>query len=104
MPKLHRLRWLALLFVLLVPDVAFAAAGGGTMPWDRGLTTLVQDLTGTLAYSLTVLGLLAVGAMLVFAHDLNRFMQGIIFIILAGSLMVAGATILSALGLAGAVI
>jgi type IV secretory pathway VirB2 component (pilin) len=38
---------------LLIPDIAHAAAGG-TMPWDAPLTTLRNDLTGTVAFTLSL--------------------------------------------------
>jgi type IV secretory pathway VirB2 component (pilin) len=41
------------LSVWLTASSAFAAIGGGTLPWDPTITTVQTDLTGTVAHGVT---------------------------------------------------
>ena len=57
---LRRLDWLSLLLTALVllaathPHAALAAAaGGGSLPWDAPLTTLKNDITGPVAFTIS---------------------------------------------------
>jgi type IV secretion system protein VirB4 len=46
---------------------AFAAETGSTLPWEGPLTTLVTSLTGPVAYAISVVAIVALGATLAFA-------------------------------------
>lgn len=101
----RRVGGLAAFGLLLTSNAVLAAGGGGGgMPWDGPLTRVVQSLTGNFAYSLVILGFLVLGIMLVMVHDWSRFAQGIVCVIVAGSLMVGAATAASAIGITGAIV
>jgi len=46
------------------PALAYAGvAGGGILPWDQTLTTLQNDLQGTVAHSITTAAVIGTGIM-----------------------------------------
>jgi type IV secretory pathway VirB2 component (pilin) len=103
--------WLpALLLVLVVavvwhPDVAHAAsAGGGSLPWDTPLTTLKNDLTGPVAFTISLLAMVACGAALVFGGEINEFVRRIIMLVLVCAFIVGVTNLASALGITGAIV
>jgi len=62
-------RWLALsayalsLLTIAWPANALAATTGGTLPWDQPLTTLQNDLQGTVAHAVTTAAIIGAGIM-----------------------------------------
>jgi type IV secretion system protein VirB2 len=46
---------------------AFASETGTNLPWEGPLTTLVTSLTGPVAYAISVIAIVALGATLAFA-------------------------------------
>lgn len=79
--------------------------GGGSLPWDTPLQTVAKDLTGPFAYSIALIGLACVAGGLVYNRgEIGDFMRSLIFLVMAISLLVGGATALNALGITGAVI
>jgi type IV secretion system protein VirB2 len=94
-----------LLIVLVLPDAAHAAnAGGGALPWDTPLTTLRNDLTGPVAFTISLLAMVAAGAALVFGGEINEFVRRIIMLVLVAAFLVGVTNLASALGIAGAVV
>ncbi len=55
------------LAVLIGSAVSFAAETGSNLPWEGPLTTLVTSLTGPVAYAISVVAIVALGATLAFA-------------------------------------
>jgi len=103
--------WLALVLLALVvlltlhPDLAHAAnAGGGALPWDGPLTTLKNDITGPVAFTLALLGMVAAGGALVFGGEINEFIRRIIMVVIVAAFIVAVTNVASALGITGAVV
>src|SRR5258708_37185039 len=45
------------------PARALAAVAGGTLPWDQPLTTLQNDLQGTVAHAVTTAAIIGAGIM-----------------------------------------
>jgi type IV secretory pathway VirB2 component (pilin) len=45
------------------PARALAATAGGTLPWDQPLTTLQNDLQGTVAHAVTTAAIIGAGIM-----------------------------------------
>ena len=57
---------LMLAFMVAVGSGAFAAETGTNLPWEGPLTTLVTSLTGPVAYAISVIAIVALGATLAF--------------------------------------
>jgi type IV secretion system protein TrbC len=91
--------------VLLVPDAAYAATGGGgNLPWDQPLTVLKNDLTGPVAFSISLLAMVACGAALVFGGEINEFVRRMIMLVIVCAFIVSVVNVASALGLTGALV
>ena len=106
-----RQAWLpAFLLVLVIlavwhPDTAHAASsGGGRLPWDTPLTTLKNDLTGPVAFTISLLAMVACGAALVFGGEINEFVRRIIMLVLVCAFIVGVTNLASALGITGAIV
>lgn len=51
----------ATLSLAVTASSAFAAVGGGTLPWDPPITTVQNDLTGTVAHGVTAAAIVVAG-------------------------------------------
>ncbi|EAM5005919.1 TPA: TrbC/VirB2 family protein [Escherichia coli] len=85
-----------LFFVAAEPAMASNTSGGG-LPFDSWLTNIRTSITGPFAYTVSVIGLVAAGGMLIFGGDMNGFMRTLIFIVLVLSFIVAAQNTLSAI-------
>ena len=101
-------RWAGFLLtcaVLAIPDLASAATGGGSgLPWETPLETLRDSITGPVAYTISLLGVVVAGAALVFGGEINDFVRRMIMLVLVISLIIFAANFLSTLFNTGAVI
>lgn len=102
--------WLALALAVLVvtlalhPVTAHAANAGGALPWDTPLTTLKNDITGPVAFTISLLAMVACGAALVFGGEINEFVRRIIMLVLVAAFLVGATNLATALGITGAVV
>ena len=88
---------LAVTLLLAVdPGIAYASSTGGSLPWDTPLTTLKNDITGSVAF--------ACGAALVFGGEIHEFIRRIIMLVLVASFIVGATNLASALGITGAIV
>ncbi len=110
MSHVSRSNWLApfliavAVLVLFWPLAAHAAGAGGALPWDQPLTTLKNDITGPVAFTLALLGMVAAGAALVFGGEINEFIRRIIMVVIVAAFIVAVTNVAAALGITGAVV
>jgi type IV secretion system protein VirB2 len=86
------------------PNLAHAATAGGSLPWDTPLTTLKNDITGPVAFTISLLAMVACGAALVFGGEINEFVRRIIMLVLVASFIVGVTNLSSALGITGAIV
>jgi type IV secretion system protein TrbC len=101
------LPWLMLGVIVLAavhPETAHASTAGGALPWDGPLTTLKNDLTGPVAFTISLLAMVACGAALVFGGEINEFVRRIIMLVLVVALITGVVNVASALGITGAVV
>jgi type IV secretory pathway VirB2 component (pilin) len=90
---------------LVAPDIAHAAgAGGGAMPWDGPLTTLRNDLTGPVAFTLSLLAFVVAGVALIFGGEMSHFIRGMVMAVMVAAMLTGVVNVASALGIAGAII
>jgi type IV secretion system protein TrbC len=86
-------------------DAAIAATGGGSgLPWETPLETLRDSITGPVAYTISLLGVVVAGAALVFGGEINDFVRRMIMLVLVISLIIFAANFLATLFNTGAVI
>jgi type IV secretion system protein VirB2 len=86
------------------PNLAHAATAGGALPWDTPLTTLRTDITGPVAFTISLLAMVACGAALVFGGDINEFIRRLIMVVLVAAFLVGVTNLASALGITGAIV
>lgn len=89
---------------LLAPAVAHAAGAGGALPWDGPLTTLRNDITGPVAFTVALLAMVACGAALIFGGEISEFVRRLIMVVLVAAFIVAVTNFAAALGIAGAIV
>jgi type IV secretion system protein VirB2 len=105
----HR-NWLPFLVLALViamlfhPIAAYASSTGGSLPWDTPLTTLKNDITGPVAFTISLLAMVACGAALVFGGEINEFIRRIIMLVLVCAFIVGVTNLASGLGITGALV
>jgi type IV secretion system protein TrbC len=88
------------------PHLALAAnaGGGGALPWDTPLSTLRQDITGPVAFTVSLLAMVACGAALVFGGEINEFIRRLITLVLVAAFLVGVTNLATALGITGALV
>ena len=72
-----------------------SAAQGGGLPYEAWLTKLQQSLTGPVAYSLSIIGIVVAGGVLIFGGELNAFVRTLIFVVLVMGLLVGAQNLMS---------
>jgi type IV secretion system protein TrbC len=88
----HRLVvWFGFMVVLLLfagHDAYAGTATGGSLPYETWLTSLRNSATGPVAFTLSIIGIVVAGGVLIFGGDLNGFFRTLIFIVLVMALLV----------------
>jgi len=85
-----------LAFVLLNPHHAFASEGtGGSLPYEDWLSNLRNSVTGPVAFSLSLIGIVIAGGVLIFGGDLNGFFRTLIFLVLVMAFLVGAQNVMS---------
>ena len=77
-------------------SVAFAAENVTNLPWEGPLTTLVTSLTGPVAYAISVIAIVALGATLAFAGgEMGETMKRLLHVGIAVCCVVFAAQVMS---------
>lgn len=85
-----------LLGSLLTADHAQAAVGaGGALPYETWLVSLRNSVTGPVAFTLSIVGIVVAGGILIFGGELNAFFRTLIFIVLVMALLVGANNIMT---------
>lgn len=85
-----------LLMILLAPHHVLASEGtGGSLPYEDWLTNLRNSVTGPVAFSLSIIGIVIAGGVLIFGGDLNGFFRTLIFLVLVMALLVGAQNVMS---------
>lgn len=85
------------------PTWASAATGGG-LPYEGWLTKLRASITGPVAYSFALIGIVVAGAVLIFGGEINAFMRTLVFLVLVMALIIGANAVMSDLFGTGALI
>lgn len=93
------------LAIFLKTKIVFAAAsgGGGSLPWETPLQTVMNSMSGPVAYAISIIGIVATGVTLVWNGEVSEFTRRIVFLVLVISLIALGTSIYSSLFSNGAV-
>ncbi|MCU1533300.1 MAG: conjugal transfer protein TrbC [Arthrobacter sp.] len=89
---------LLLALMLLWPQHAFASeGGGGQLPYESWLTNLRNSVTGPVAFTLSIVGIVIAGGVLIFGGDLNGFFRTLFFLVLVMALLIGAQNMMSGL-------
>jgi type IV secretion system protein VirB2 len=81
--------------LLLSGTGAFGANTSSNLPWEAPLQTLVTSLTGPVAYAISIVAIVALGAGLAFGGELSESMRRMLQIGIAVCLVVFAAQVLT---------
>src|SRR5215475_5373294 len=81
--------------VLLSGTGAFAANAGNNLPWEAPLQTLVASLTGPVAYAISIVAIVALGAGLAFGGEMSESMRRMLQVGIAVCLVVFAAQVMT---------
>jgi len=74
---------------LLGPQPALASEGtGGALPYESWLTNLRNSVTGPVAFTIALIGIVVAGGVMIFGGELNSFFRTLIFIVLVMALLI----------------
>lgn len=91
--------------IAAAPGDAHAAVGtGGSLPYESWLTNLRNSVTGPVAFTLSMIGIVVAGGILIFGGELNAFFRTLIFIVLVMALLVGAQNMMTTFFGRGAVI
>ena len=87
---------LMFLGLLLFTNNTLAAVGaGGALPYETWLVNLRNSVTGPVAFTLSIVGIVVAGGILIFGGELNAFFRTLIFIVLVMALLVGANNIMT---------
>jgi len=81
--------------LLLSGTGAFAATTGSNLPWEGPLQTLVTSLTGPVAYAISIVAIVALGAGLAFGGEMSESMRRMLQVGIAVCLVVFAAQVMT---------
>lgn len=89
---------LAMLAVFF-PEMALAEeVADGKLPYEKGMKTFHESMTGTVPFVISLVGIIACGAMLIFGGEISGFMRTMVFIILVVAVIVQAGSVVELLG------
>jgi len=98
-------RLTALIAMTLAFGLHVHAAAGGTLPWEKPMTTIATSLTGPVAYAIGLIGIAIAGGAMLWGGELTEFGRRACMIGLVVSVLVFAAPMLaSAFGVSAAVV
>ena len=91
------------LCVLTMPHEAYAAGtAGGGLPYESALTRLRASITGPVAFTLSLIGIVGAAGALIFGGELTGFLRMMVFLVLLIAILVGAQNVLTTLFAAGA--
>ncbi len=94
---------LLMLCVITMPQEAHAAGtAGGGLPYESALTRLRASITGPVAFTLSLIGIVGAAGVLIFGGELTGFLRMMVFLVLLIAILVGAQNVLTTLFAAGA--
>jgi len=88
--------FLLAIFFLAASTQAHASEGiGGTLPYESWLMNLRNSVTGPVAFTLSMVGIVVAGGALVMGGDLSGFFRTLVFIVLVLAFLVGAQNMMS---------
>lgn len=83
--------------LIIHPELAWAA-DGDALPYEEGIDTFIESMTGPVPFVISLVGIVACGAMLIFGGEISGFMRTMVFIILVVAVIVQASSVVHMLG------
>lgn len=91
------------LCAFMLPHDAYAAGtAGGGLPYESALTRLRASITGPVAFTLSLIGIVGAAGALIFGGELTGFLRMMVFLVLLIAILVGAQNVLTTLFAAGA--
>lgn len=87
---------IAILVIFVLPELALAQ--DGKLPYEGGLKTFQESLEGPVPFAISLVGIVACGAMLIFGGEISGFMRTMVFIVLVISIIVQAKNVVELMG------
>ncbi|MTW05907.1 conjugal transfer protein TrbC [Duganella ginsengisoli] len=85
-----------ILLACIFPEHAHASEGaGGGLPYEDWFDKLRASVTGPVAFTLSILGLVIAGGTLIFGGELSGFFKSLVYVTLVMSLLVGAQNFMS---------
>jgi type IV secretion system protein VirB2 len=87
-----------LMLSMFLPELAVAGediGGDGELPYEAGLQSLADSMSGPVAFVISLVGIVACGAMLIFGGEISGFMRTMVFVVLVGAVIVQAGSIVA---------
>lgn len=82
--------------LLMAPDLSFASEGtGGGLPYEQPLSQLRNSVTGPVAFTLSLIGIIVAFGVLIFGGEISGFFKTIVFIVLLVATLVGAQNLMS---------
>ncbi|WP_285403888.1 TrbC/VirB2 family protein [Luteibacter sp. ME-Dv--P-043b] len=88
---------LLLVFLVALPELAHAL-DAKPLPYEEGLGSLYTSLTGPVPFIISLVGIVACGAMLIFGGEISGFLRTMVFLVLVISVIVQATAVVSMFG------
>lgn len=88
------LMFFAILFFVLMENAHATSFTDQGMPYEKGLQKFYKSVTGPVAFALSVIGIVASGATLIFGGDMNGFLRSMIYLVLVIAVIVSATSML----------
>ena len=92
------------LTVFTAEHVFASAAAGGGLPYETWLASLRNSVTGPVAFTFSLIGIVVAGSILIFGGDLNVFFRTLVCVVLVMALIIGANNMMSTFFGTGAVI
>ena len=86
---------LILLGLCIAPLAMASSSNGGNLPYETWLTNLRNSMTGPVAFTLSLLGIIVAGGVLIFGGELNAFVRTLVFVVLVMGFLVGAQNMMS---------
>lgn len=89
---------------LLMAGTAMAGGSAGSLPWETGLSTITDSITGPVAYAASLLLIVGAGIGAAFGGDMSGMLKTVLGLGVSIGIIGFAAEFLSGMGLTGALV
>ena len=86
----------AVLVLIFAPNLAHATeTGAGSLPFEEPLQKLKDAISGPVAFVISLIGIVAAGAVLIFGGEMSGFLRTLVFLVLVIAIIVNAGTLIT---------